>query len=258
MSEQLDKFYTKPEIAKNCILKIQDIESYSLIIEPSAGNGSFSDLLNCVAIDIEPENKNIKQQDWFDFKKVENKRVLVIGNPPFGKRSSLAKKFIKHAITIGADTIAFILPETFSKLSNQSETIFPKNWKLILEENLPKKSFLIEGKEYHVPCRFYIWTKDNVDINLRKVKLLESDDFSFLPRGSKDADFSINGNNGKIKEIHEITNPKAEHYIKAKNKTKDELKNIFANLKYEFLSSVNGGNSWIGQQEILDAYYKNK
>ena len=61
---------------------------------------------------------------------------------------------------------------------------------------------------------------------------------------------------GKIKEINEIKNPKAEHYIKAKNKSKEELIFIFSNLSYNFKSSVNGGNAWIGQQEILEAYYQ--
>lgn len=38
----IDKFYTKTAIAAECIGLIPDLSSYSLIIEPSAGNGSFS------------------------------------------------------------------------------------------------------------------------------------------------------------------------------------------------------------------------
>lgn len=34
---ELDKFYTSPEVAKECISLIPDLETYSLIIEPSAG-----------------------------------------------------------------------------------------------------------------------------------------------------------------------------------------------------------------------------
>lgn len=255
--KQLDKFYTKTEVAKKCIDLVPNIEQYTKIIEPSAGDGSFSNLLNCVAYDIKPEGPNIIEKDWFTVPKQEGK-ILVIGNPPFGKRSSLAKDFIKHSIKIGAETIAFILPETFSKISNQSETVFPKNWSLIVEEELPKQSFLINGKEYHVPCRFFVWTKQKTNINLRKIKLPETEDFIFLSRGDENADFCINGNNGKVKEINEVTNSKAEHYIKAKNKTVEELKEIFNNITYTFLSSVNGGNSWIGRQEILEAYYKLK
>ena len=181
---------------------------------------------------------------------------MVIGNPPFGSRSSLAKAFIRHSQDIGAETIAFILPDTFSKLSNQSLSLFPKNWKLIVEHKLSNSNFTIQEstKPYYVPCTFYVWTKRDSDINLRQVKIEASDDFEFLPRGSEDADFTINGNSGKVKELYEVTNSKAEHYIKAKKKNVEELKEIFKNLDYTFLSSVNGGNAWIGQQEILKAY----
>lgn len=75
-----------------------------------------------------------------------------------------------------------------------------------------------------------------------------------MPRGDENADFTINGNSGKVKELYEITNSKAEHYIKAKKKSAEELKKIFKSLNYTFLSSVNGNNAWIGQQEILKAY----
>ena len=57
----LDKFYTIPFVAKDCINKIGDLykwEDWDLIVEPSAGDGSF--LLNIpsdkrIGIDIEPE-----------------------------------------------------------------------------------------------------------------------------------------------------------------------------------------------------------
>lgn len=251
----VDKFYTKPAVAEECIKLVPNLDSYSLIIEPSAGDGSFSKQLNCIAYDIEPEDKDIIQQDWLKTTKVDTESLLVIGNPPFGSRSSLAKDFIKHARAVGADTIAFILPDTFSKISNQPETLFPRNWRLIVEHKLSDSNFTIEGnKNYYVPCTFYVWTKRDGDINLRQIKEPQSEDFSFLPRGSSDADFTINGNSGKIKEPSAVTNSKAEHYIKAKKKTKEELINIFNSLNYAQYSSVNGGNFWIGQQEILKAY----
>jgi len=252
----IDKFYTSPSIAKECINLVPDLESYDLIIEPSAGNGSFSNQLNCIAYDIEPEGENIIQQDWFTVEPVKDKKhILIIGNPPFGPRSTLAKNFIKHSRKIGAETIAFILPDTFSKLSNQSKTLFPTEWSLIVEHKLSDCNFIINSTNYYVPCTFYVWTKRPSKINLRQVKLEPTQDFIFCKRGDMDADFSVNGNSGKVKAINEITNPKAEHYIKAKNKSVVELKNIFQNLDYNFLSSVNGNNAWIGQQDILKAYY---
>lgn len=253
----IDKFYTDTETAKQCIELIPDFNSYDLIIEPSAGNGSFSKQLHCIAYDIEPEDSSIIQQDWFKVGPIKNaKHILVVGNPPFGPRSTLAKNFIRHSQEIGAETIAFILPDTFSKLTNQSLSLFPQNWKLIIEHKLSNCNFIINKNEtYYVPCTFYVWTKRESSINLRQIKLPESKDFKFLTRGDKNADFSINGNSGKVKELNQITNPKAEHYIKALEKSADELKDIFTNLDYNFLSSVNGNNAWIGQQDILKAYY---
>lgn len=252
----VDKFYTQIQVAKECIDLVPNIDSYDVIIEPSAGCGSFSSQLNCVAYDIEPEGEGILELDWLTTKPVNGNHILVIGNPPFGSRASLAKAFIRHSQMIGAETIAFILPDTFSKLSNQSLSLFPKDWKLIVEHKLSNSNFTIQNstKPYYVPCTFYVWTKRESDINLRQVKVEASEDFEFLSRGNENADFTINGNSGKVKELQEVTNSKAEHYIKAKNKSAEELKEIFRNLDYTFLSSVNGGNAWIGQQEILKAY----
>ena len=42
--EGLDKFYTIPTCAKTCIdtvCQLYDIDKWDLIVEPSAGNGSF-------------------------------------------------------------------------------------------------------------------------------------------------------------------------------------------------------------------------
>ena len=251
----LDKFYTKNEVAKECIELIPEIDTYDLIIEPSAGNGSFSSQLNCIAYDIEPEDENIIKEDWFNVKPFTQKHILIVGNPPFGPRSVLAKNFIKHARKVGAETIAFILPDTFSKLSNQSKTLFPDNWRLIIEHKLSDCNFTTEdGKDYFVPCSFYVWTSREGTLNLRQVKEKTTDDFIFLPRGDLNADFVVNGNSGKIKNVEDVTNSKAEHYIKAKSIDSDKLRLIFSQLDYNKFSSVNGGNFWIGQQEILKAY----
>ena len=253
----LDKFYTPREIAAFCISLVPDMESYDLIVEPSAGTGSFSSQIPaCLAYDLEPAGENIIQQDWLTLSALpRNNHCLVIGNPPFGQRSSLAKQFVRQAQKLKVETIAFILPNTFSKLSNQSLSLFPKNWSLIVEQPLENTNFLRpDGSNYFVPCSFYVWTRRESTINLRQTKEPKNEDFIFLPRESPEADFSVNGNSGKIKEIGEITNPKGEHYIKALKRNKEELKQIFSSLDYTFLSSVNGGVAWIGQQDILKAY----
>ena len=59
--EGIDKFYTIPQCSKKCIDKVcemYDIKQWDLIIEPSAGNGSFLNQIpsdNVIGIDILPE-----------------------------------------------------------------------------------------------------------------------------------------------------------------------------------------------------------
>lgn len=262
----LDKFYTKDEVALLCIKTIEKlINDSDIIVEPSAGGGAFSrqiDHINLQAYDLEPESENIKQGNWFNIERstIGEGTLTIVGNPPFGVRSDLAKKFIKHSISMDAETIAFILPKTFSKSLNQQSNLFPDNYRLVIENDLGDESFEIEGESFHVPCKWYVWTKNanfKKGTDLRKKLLKESPDFTFVPRGSLLADFTINGNSGKIKNLNEVTNTKAEHYIRATDRTKvQELRDKFSKFSFDFNSSVNGGVAWVGKQEILAAYLK--
>lgn len=88
--------HTTNEIALYCISLIEDIKKYDLVIEPSAGSGAFSkNIEQCIAYDIEPEHESIIKQDWFKVDKIQfdNKKVLVIGNPPFGTNGNISTKF---------------------------------------------------------------------------------------------------------------------------------------------------------------------
>jgi len=162
-----DKFYTKPEIASYCVTlfkKYFNLTKNDLIIEPSAGNGSFLKSLNKINCrkyysDIVPENNQIIKQDFLKFtiSKI-NYKIHVIGNPPFGKQSSTAIKFIKHA-TIFADSVSFILPKSFKKESLKSK--IPLNFHLIHEYELPQYSFYLKNKLCNIPCVFQIWKKSN-------------------------------------------------------------------------------------------------
>lgn len=154
----LDKFYTKPKIAKDLIDKC-DVVSFTKIIEPSAGSGAFSNqIANCVAYDLKPESVGIRKQNWLEYlhEKQEDEKVLVIGNPPFGQQNSLAIAFMNHSASF-ADTIAFVLPISFKKESIQARV--NKNFSLVYEEVLPKNSFTLDGKDYDVKCVFQIWKK---------------------------------------------------------------------------------------------------
>lgn len=149
-----DKYYTSKELAKYCIDKTYEIigeENISEVIEPSAGNGSFSLQIPslCWAYDIEPEHESIIKQDFLtlDIKYLRGR--LVIGNPPFGRGNSLSMAFYKKCVKI-ADYIAFILP--ISQFNNNVQLY---DFDLIYSEDLGKQMY--SGRELH--CCFNIYKR---------------------------------------------------------------------------------------------------
>ncbi len=159
-----DKFYTSPHIASHCVQQIlRHLPSmeHTVWVEPSAGNGSFLRAIppniTTIGLDIEPEQKEIMKQDYLEWSPPSSTTsYLVVGNPPFGRQSSLAKSFIKKSATF-ASVIAFILPKSFTKPSMYHA--FDPSFHLIHTEDLPKDSFLVNDEPYDVPCVFQIWEK---------------------------------------------------------------------------------------------------
>ena len=158
----LDKFYTIPSYSKKCINKVNELydnDSWGLIVEPSAGNGSFYNQIessNKIGIDIAPEIDGLVKQDFFTYQPPENtKRILVIGNPPFGRVSSLAIQFFNHAAH-WADVIAFIIPKTFRRISVQNR--LNDSFHLMYDEDVPDKPCSFTPN-MSVKCCFQIWKK---------------------------------------------------------------------------------------------------
>jgi len=168
----IDQFYTNRDISSKCIdvlVKTIDISNDDLLVEPSAGDGSFSDYFRghefpIDSYDIDPKKEYISKMDFLTLNiekyTSDSRRIHVIGNPPFGRQSSLAKRFIKHCALFGS-TISFILPKSFRKVSYQSA--FPLHFHLEKEYELDKDAFVIDGKSHNVPCVFQIWVKKDTD-----------------------------------------------------------------------------------------------
>ena len=97
--DSLDKFYTNPNIVDICINDISKIykwENFDSVIEPSAGNGNFFFKIphkNKYGMDIDPDNDEIIKQDFFTYTPDIKGKIMTLGNPPFGRVSSLAVKF---------------------------------------------------------------------------------------------------------------------------------------------------------------------
>jgi len=158
-----DKFYTKQEVAKICIETVLDQIQHAARdydwIEPAAGAGAFfhsfpKEVSKMYAMDIEPDSPDVECRDflqWVPPPLSQGRSYVVIGNPPFGRQSSMAKRFIQ-ASCMFADVVAFILPRSFMKPS--MNRVFPPLFHLVKQIELPEFSFLLNGEPYDVPCVF--------------------------------------------------------------------------------------------------------
>jgi hypothetical protein len=167
----MDQFYTSPTVAASCIaLMLQHIPhaNESTWVEPSAGNGAFlhnvPPRVKCVGIDLDPQSPDILKHDYLEWSPdaimKTMKPILVFGNPPFGRQSSLAKAFIAKSCTF-ADAIAFILPKSFTKPSMFNA--FDMKFHCVHSGELPANSFVLNGAPYDVPCVFQVWQKKTVN-----------------------------------------------------------------------------------------------
>lgn len=271
-NQGLDKFYTKPNISLNCINKLNEIiplNTFDLIVEPSAGSGSFYNQIkskNKIGLDLEPECDGVLKQDFFDFDITESKKnVLTIGNPPFGKVSSLAIKFFNHAAK-WSNVIAFIIPKTFRKSSVQNR--LDSSFHLLHDMDIPSSPCSFEPV-MNVKCCFQIWIKKDVVRN-KKVLPVTHKHWEFLPFGPKDennqptppkdSDFALRAYGGKCgqivsgKENLEKLRPKSWHWIKCNNNiNQDELIKRFSNLDYSKSNNTARQNS-IGRAELIELY----
>lgn len=278
--EGLDKFYTVPAYSKKCIDKVfslYNVNDFDLVVEPSAGAGSFYNQIPTdkkIGIDISPgiaEGAIIKQ-DFFDYRPAEGaarQRILVIGNPPFGKVSSLAIRFFNHAAE-WCDIIAFIIPRTFRRPSVQNK--LNPAFHLVYDEDVPTKPCCFTPK-MAVKCCFQIWERRAEAPPRRIVELPTKHlDWEFIGFGPTDhrgqptpppdgaADFAIRAYGGRIGEIKKgadvlrTLRPKSWHWIKS-NRHLDarELADRFAKLDYSESTNTARQNS-MGRGELVRLY----
>lgn len=259
----IDKYYTKPAIVESCALAIRTHISPTrgdFIIEPSAGAGAFIDAIKQMTedyafYDLEPggEHPEIQTLDYLSYTPPSHMgRIHAIGNPPFGRQSSMAIKFIKKSAEF-CNTISFILPKSFKKSSMQKA--FPPVFHLVYETDLPDKSFTVDGADYTVPCVFQIWEKRAtsreleapvVPINYAFVKKGEVPDISFRRVGV---------NAGVIDTIIENKSEQSHYFIKFSNgkSIEENLANI---RQIQFIHNNTVGPKSIGKQELIKEWNK--
>lgn len=164
----LDQYNTLPEVAVYCwgslkkfIKEDRKRLSKYRIIEPSAGTGSFYNLLpknNRIGIDVEKYNNEYIQQDFLTWKP-KDEPCVAIGNPPFGYRGWLALSFLNKTAEF-CDYVGFILPMSFQSDGKGSPKHRVNGMTLVHSEKLPSNSFILpNGKISKVNVIWQIWKK---------------------------------------------------------------------------------------------------
>ena len=264
----IDKYYTKKTIADLCIdvikHKISISKKQDLIIEPSAGNGAFIPQIkklckNFKFYDIKPEHSEIIQQNFLDLNHKEFltqnfSNIHIIGNPPFGRQSSMAIKFIKKSSEF-CNSISFILPKSFKK--DSLKKYFPLQFHLIHEEDLPEKSFLIDGVEYNVDTILQIWEKQ--DVKRKEIQKVIPMSFTFVKKtDNHDISFRRVGvYAGKIDTDTKDKSIQSHYFIKflnTNNGSIDDIINKLNSITYPINNTV--GPKSISKQELILEFNK--
>ena len=253
----LDRFYTHSDVAQGCVEAfISNYGRNHTFIEPSAGSGVFVEALRkfqceCVGYDIEPEHPEVIRQDTLLLTLTKRKDYVVIGNPPYGKNGELIKRFTDWCVDNDVATIAFILPKTYLKASRQKS--IPRQYKLLLSKPLKEFAFSINGKPYHVPAVFQVWSKSITGKDLRNNgEVPENNLFTFCKKDVADG-YIMGAAPSKVKLPDEVLPNNRGYWIKLKEGVDmGDVKAIMESIKWKHLglSSVSGGVSWYDKQQI--------
>lgn len=261
-SKELDQYYTSPKLAEYFLSKVKELlpyDSYDLLLEPSAGTGSFYNLLDLtrrVGLDLEPKAQGVELMNFYEYQPpfpYFNTKILTIGNPPFGKNSSDAVKFFNHAAPF-SDAIAFVLPRTFRKASLINR--LNNNYHLIFDETVPDGSFIYEDKPYDVWCCMQIWIKKESKRKKMTIKSIKDAINYFEIVDPLIADFCVQrvgGRAGLVRDQQGFKDFSSQsHYFIKANHT--QAKDIFKSLNYEELKYNTAGNPSISPSELVTLF----
>lgn len=255
----LDQFYTARPVAALCFKALQlavEPRAGDFYLEPSAGDGAFFELLpkrHRLGLDLEPKHRGIQQRDFLDFVPESRAgRLITLGNPPWGRNTSLAVKFFNHAAEFSS-VIAFIVPLTFRKdsLVHRLDPWFAK----VLDLELDPEAFVFEGKPYSVPSCFQVWlrTDDRCD---RALKPVSHPDFRFTKPGEADFAFRRVGRlAGKLLVDFSGYSPLSHHYLKADATVGPELlRERLGAIDWSAIKCNSAGSPSISKREFVEAY----
>ena len=220
------------------------------MVEPSAGTGSFLRLLpsGSLGYDIDPKYPGIETADFLAVKiqpeRGSEKRIAIIGNPPFGKNGSMAVLFFNHAAS-QAQIIALILPRSFRKASIENR--IDPDFHRVHEETVPANAFLFRTKPYDVPAVFQIWEFRKQQRTKRHVET-KHPDFEFTTADR--ADFAIQRVGARAGRVHHdfTMSPNSHYFIRG------DVEAVMAQLDFASVTGDVSGNPSLAKSEIITLY----
>ena len=263
---ELDQYFTRHEDAKRCIAALNDLyplTDYDIILEPSAGAGAFFQLLppNREGLDILPLCDGVKEGDFFEYQPPPGGKIAVIGNPPFGRRGSLAKRFFQKSAEF-ADVIAFIVPAIFGKPA------FYKSLDLSFHLEWEEPIHLFElpnGQQHKVNCLFQIWKKKDIH-RIHKTLPRSHQDFEMIHRHIsrtapeeierlvKDYHFAFGQVSHKLTDLQNIQ--RGSQFIIKDVSSHGKVREIFQSMNFDHLKRYSMGAVSLSRSDIIEAYSK--
>lgn len=263
-----EQFFTPRSLAEDCVKEVAalyPLDSFTTVVEPSAGDGAFLELLpkeTRIGIDIDPKINEIVEHDFLTWRPSSiktNHNILTIGNPPFGARSALALKFIKHAAEF-SNVIAFVLPMSFNKYTFQN--MFPREFHLVKSLDCTDVYQTPSGLS-QVKTVFQIWELRSFDRELIQRKMNHSHfkmKHAHLSRTSKEErdalvneyEFAIAqvGSNFAPKNPSEVT--QGSYWFVAPKV--DGVRDRFRRLDFSSLEGMNLAHKSLSKSDIIEAY----
>jgi len=256
-----EQYYTNSEVVDLCIAEVQKHIDLSdkVILEPAGGTGEFIEGFKRIGIedksiisyDIEPHHPLVKEGNYLETDLSSFDNLISITNPPFGRASSLAKKFFNHA-TGHSSYICYLVPKAWRKWSVHNS--LDKNFHLIADIDMPKNCFYLSGgktnKKDVLSTVFQIWEKRDYKrpkIEIPDNKLIRK----VLPKIGEDGSKYVEGANfsiiafghscGKCSEISEdrVKYKTTTMYLKIdREDVKEAMKQIELSKYYNNVSYV--------------------
>ncbi len=276
-----EQYYTNSSVVDLCLKEVQRHVDLSgkTILEPCGGTGEFIEGFRrigipddkIISIDIEPGHPMVKLGDYLETDFSQLSGVISITNPPFGRASSLAKKFFNHAAD-HCNYICYLIPKAWRKWTTHNS--LDKRFHLVADIEMPKDCFYLSDRENEkkgvLNTVFQIWEKR--DYKRRKIVVPDHKLIQKIIPVSKDGQKIIKGANFSIVAFghscgrcEEITEPIIPYktttmYLNVKEeKVKEALRTVdlpkyYNNVSYVQALSIQEINYELNERFGLENY----